>query len=44
MLVYGKQVAWSAKGSVKKVVLACSGGLDSSIILKWLLASYPSGF
>ena len=28
--------AKSAKGNVKKVVLAYSGGLDTSIILKWL--------
>ena len=26
----------AAKKSVKKVVLAYSGGLDTSIILKWL--------
>lgn len=29
-----------AKGSVKKVVLAYSGGLDTSIILKWLQTEY----
>ena len=29
-----------AKGNVKKVVLAYSGGLDTSIILKWLQTSY----
>jgi argininosuccinate synthase len=29
-----------AKGDVKKVVLAYSGGLDTSIILKWLQTSY----
>jgi argininosuccinate synthase len=29
-----------AKGDVKKVVLAYSGGLDTSIILKWLQATY----
>src|SRR5438477_1348829 len=28
------------KGSVKKVVLAYSGGLDTSIILKWLQTEY----
>jgi len=28
------------KGSVKKVVLAYSGGLDTSIILKWLVEEY----
>src|ERR1700682_4160541 len=28
------------KGTVKKVVLAYSGGLDTSIILKWLQTSY----
>ena len=28
------------KGSVKKVVLAYSGGLDTSIILKWLKNEY----
>src|SRR5499426_2613115 len=30
----------SAKGTVKKVVLAYSGGLDTSIILKWLQETY----
>ena len=30
----------SKKGSVKKVVLAYSGGLDTSIILKWLIEEY----
>jgi argininosuccinate synthase len=30
----------SRKGSVKKVVLAYSGGLDTSIILKWLVEEY----
>src|SRR5437899_771539 len=29
-----------AQGSVKKVVLAYSGGLDTSIILKWLQTTY----
>src|SRR4030088_861059 len=29
-----------AKNSVKKVVLAYSGGLDTSIILKWLQTTY----
>ncbi len=29
-----------AKGSVKKVVLAYSGGLDTSIILRWLQETY----
>ncbi len=29
-----------AKGSVKKVVLAYSGGLDTSVILKWLVETY----
>ena len=34
-------VACSAsKGSVKKVVLAYSGGLDTSVILKWLQDTY----
>jgi argininosuccinate synthase len=32
--------AKSAKGKVKKVVLAYSGGLDTSIILKWLQEAY----
>jgi argininosuccinate synthase len=32
--------ARSAKGKVKKVVLAYSGGLDTSIILKWLQETY----
>ncbi|MDX5365240.1 MAG: argininosuccinate synthase, partial [Alphaproteobacteria bacterium] len=30
----------SADKSVKKVVLAYSGGLDTSIILKWLQETY----
>src|SRR5437868_12771065 len=30
----------SKRGSVKKVVLAYSGGLDTSIILKWLETAY----
>ncbi|MDH5749998.1 MAG: argininosuccinate synthase [Rhodospirillales bacterium] len=29
-----------AKGSIKKVVLAYSGGLDTSVILKWLKDTY----
>ena len=29
-----------AKSDVKKVVLAYSGGLDTSIILKWLQQTY----
>jgi argininosuccinate synthase len=32
--------AEGAKGAVKKVVLAYSGGLDTSIILKWLQETY----
>jgi len=32
--------ARGAKGKVKKVVLAYSGGLDTSIILKWLQETY----
>src|SRR6476659_1945680 len=32
----------SAKGKVKKVVLAYSGGLDTSIILKWLQEIYQA--
>src|SRR5262245_34329016 len=32
--------AQGAKGTVKKVVLAYSGGLDTSIILKWLQETY----
>ena len=32
--------AKGAKGQVKKVVLAYSGGLDTSIILKWLQETY----
>src|SRR4051812_20360901 len=31
-----------AKGDVKKVVLAYSGGLDTSIILKWLQETYSA--
>ena len=30
----------AAKRSIKKVVLAYSGGLDTSIILKWLQTEY----
>jgi argininosuccinate synthase len=30
----------SKRGQVKKVVLAYSGGLDTSIILKWLQTEY----
>ena len=30
----------AAKQSVKKVVLAYSGGLDTSVILKWLQDTY----
>jgi len=33
-------LSMSKKGSVKKVVLAYSGGLDTSIILKWLQDEY----
>src|SRR6201984_3754844 len=29
-----------AESNVKKAVLACSGGLDTSIILKWLQTTY----
>ena len=29
-----------AKGQVKRVVLAYSGGLDTSVILKWLQEAY----
>jgi argininosuccinate synthase len=28
------------KGGIKKVVLAYSGGLDTSVILKWLQETY----
>jgi len=34
--------AGGAKGKVKKVVLAYSGGLDTSIILKWLQETYSA--
>ncbi len=34
------QAASSKFGKVKKVVLAYSGGLDTSIILKWLQDEY----
>src|SRR5207302_6568 len=30
----------SRKGGIKKVVLAYSGGLDTSVILKWLQETY----
>jgi argininosuccinate synthase len=33
-------MAKSAQGKVKRVVLAYSGGLDTSIILKWLQETY----
>ncbi|MEZ5866869.1 MAG: argininosuccinate synthase, partial [Geminicoccaceae bacterium] len=32
----------AAKGTVRKVVLAYSGGLDTSIILKWLQTEYKA--
>ena len=32
--------AWGDKAKIKKVVLAYSGGLDTSIILKWLQETY----
>jgi argininosuccinate synthase len=35
-----RKPAEGAKGTVKKVVLAYSGGLDTSIILKWLQETY----
>jgi argininosuccinate synthase len=35
-----KEFAMPAQKSVKKVVLAYSGGLDTSIILKWLQTEY----
>ena len=31
--MHGSQAAWS---NITRVVLACSGGLDTSVILKWL--------
>ena len=34
--------AKSARAKVKKVVLAYSGGLDTSIILKWLQETYQA--
>jgi argininosuccinate synthase len=37
-ITHGDEVL--AKGDVKKVVLAYSGGLDTSIILKWLQTTY----
>jgi argininosuccinate synthase len=36
----GTDYTMSKRGSVKKVVLAYSGGLDTSIILKWLQTEY----
>ena len=33
----------SPKSTVKRVVLAYSGGLDTSIILKWLQTTYGGG-
>ena len=33
-------MADNKKGSVKKVVLAYSGGLDTSVILRWLKENY----
>ena len=35
-----KNKSMSKRGQVKKVVLAYSGGLDTSIILKWLQTEY----
>src|SRR2546430_17468057 len=34
------KMAMTKRGSVSKVVLAYSGGLDTSIILKWLQETY----
>ena len=34
-------MAAAAKGNVKKIVLAYSGGLDTSIIIPWLKENYP---
>ena len=36
-----KKGAKCAAGSVKKIVLAYSGGLDTSVIIPWLLETYP---
>ena len=36
----GKELTMAKKFSVDKVVLAYSGGLDTSIILKWLIEEY----
>jgi argininosuccinate synthase len=38
--VGSKSAATAGKDSIKKVVLAYSGGLDTSIILKWLQEAY----
>jgi argininosuccinate synthase len=35
-----RPMSGSKRGSVKKVVLAYSGGLDTSVILKWLQTTY----
>ena len=35
-----KERSMSKRGQIKKVVLAYSGGLDTSIILKWLQTEY----
>ena len=32
----------SSKSSIKKVVLAYSGGLDTSVIVKWLKETYDA--
>jgi argininosuccinate synthase len=39
-LIYDKKVSYMAKKDIKKAVLAYSGGLDTSIILKWLQDEY----
>ena len=36
----GKRVRGMARKNVKKVVLAYSGGLDTSVILRWLQVTY----
>ena len=36
----GATPAGNKKGDVKKVVLAYSGGLDTSVILRWLQENY----
>src|SRR5258705_2483218 len=36
-------IAPMSKGEIKRIVLAYSGGLDTSVILRWLIETYAAG-